>query len=189
MMSSCLSSRAARAAAVATIVYAASALAPRAAWALGQEQYVQFAQAPGSFTVVNGTTTAAIYVDAKDWPGVLRAAKDLSSDITAITGKTPKVVSGGAVTDRTAIIIGTVGKSPLIDQLVAAGKIDVSAIKGKWESSFTQVVANPLPGVDSALVICGSDKRGTIYGIYDLSELSGQSPWYYWGDVPAKKHA
>jgi hypothetical protein len=68
-------------------------------------------------------------------------------------------------------------------------KIDVAAIKGKWESYFTQVVPNPLPGVDSALVICGSDKRGAIYGIYDLSEESGQSPWYYWADVPAKKHA
>ena len=60
---------------------------------------------------------------------------------------------------------------------------------GRKKSSFTQVVANPLPGVDAALVIAGSDKRGSIYGIYDLSEESGQSPWYYWGDVPTKKHA
>ena len=81
------------------------------------------------------------------------------------------------------ILIGTVGKSPLIDQLVRAGKIDVSGIRGKWESFFLQTVANPLPGVDSALVIAGSDKRGTIFGIYDLSEQIGVSPWYWWADV------
>ena len=81
------------------------------------------------------------------------------------------------------VLIGTVGKSPLIDQLARAGKIDVSGIRGKWESFFLQTVANPLPGIDSALVIAGSDKRGTIYGIYDLSEQIGVSPWYWWGDV------
>ncbi len=134
----------------------------------------------------SGGTT--IYLNPKDWPGVTRAAKDLANDIHDVTGKTPQVMSNAQVTQRSAIIIGTVGKSQLIDQLVAAGKIDVSSIKGKWESCFTQVVSNPLPGVDSALVIAGSDKRGSIYGIYDLSEESGQSPWYYWADVPAKKH-
>ena len=81
------------------------------------------------------------------------------------------------------VLIGTVGKSPLIEQLARAGKIDVNAIRGKWESFFLQTVTNPLPGVDSALVIAGSDKRGTIFGIYDLSEQIGVSPWYWWADV------
>ena len=85
------------------------------------------------------------------------------------------------------ILIGTVGKSPLIDQLARAGKIDVSGIRGKWESFFLQTVANPLPGVDSALVIAGSDKRGTIFGIYDLSEQIGVSPWYWWADVTPER--
>ena len=189
MLSYLLSIRATRAAAFVIVAVAFSTLAVQSAWALGQQQYVQFSAAPGSFTIVNENTTASIYVDAKDWPGVLRAANDLSNDIKDITGKTPKVISGGNLTGRSVIIIGTVGKSEIIDRLVAARKIDVSVIQGKWESYFTQVVRKPLPGVDSALVICGSDKRGTIYGIYDLSEESGQSPWYYWADVPAKKHA
>ena len=188
-MKSPVSLRSTRAAILFALAAASPILVPHRAWALGQEQYVQFAPALGGFAIVNADTVATIYLDAKDWPGVLRAAKDLASDIKDITGKTPKVVSSAEVTDRIAIIIGTVGKSQLIDRLVTAGKIDITAIKGRWETHFSQVVPNPLPGVDSALVICGSDKRGSIYGIYDLSEECGQSPWYYWADVPAKKHA
>jgi len=189
LLPSFLSIRAAWVAAFAIIAVAASILAAQRASALGQERYVQFSAAPGSFTIVNANTTATIYVDPKDWPGVLRAANDLANDIKDVTGKTPGVVSRAKVPARAVIIIGTVGKSQIINQLVAAHKIDVSVIRGKWESYFVQVVRKPLPGVDSALVICGSDKRGSIYGIYDLSEESGQSPWYYWADVPAKKHA
>src|SRR5580698_5475759 len=189
MLPSFLSIRAIRIAVF--VVFAVADLIPAAqrAWALGQERYVQFSAAPGSFTIVNANTTATIYVDPKDWPGVLRAANDLANDIKDVTGKTPGVVSRAKVTARVVIIIGTVGKSQIINQLVAAHKIDVSVIRGKWESYFVQAVRKPLPGIDSALVICGSDKRGSIYGIYDLSEESGQSPWYYWADVPAKKHA
>lgn len=74
------------------------------------------------------------------------------------------------------IIIGTIGKSAEIDALAAAGKIDVSAIDGKWES-FT------IQEADGKIIIAGSDKRGTIYGIYDLSEKIGVSPWYWWADA------
>ena len=189
MLPSCLSIRAAKVAAFVTMIAAASSLAVQRTWALGQEQYVQFSATAGSFAIVNANAAAAIYVDPKDWPGVLRAANDLSHDIKDITGKMPTVISSNKPAERNVIIIGTLGKSEIINQLVAAHKIDVSAIQGKWESYLTQVVYNPLPGVESALVICGSDKRGSIYGIYDLSEESGQSPWYYWADVPAKKHA
>lgn len=186
---SSLCTRAARIAVSLATVIAASFGLTQCAWGLGQPQYVQFVPTPGSFTVVNAKETATIYVDPNDWVGVLRAAKDLSNDIKDVTGKTPKVISDSEPAGHNVILIGTVGKSRIIDQLVAAHKIDVSAIQGKWESYFIQVVRNPLPGIDSALVICGSDKRGSIYGIYDLSEESGQSPWYYWADVPAKKHA
>jgi hypothetical protein len=71
----------------------------------------------------------------------------------------------------------------LIDALVSNHKLDVSGIAGKWESAVTTVVEHPMKGVRRALVIAGADKRGTIYGIYDLSEQIGVSPWYWWADV------
>lgn len=131
-------------------------------------------------------------IPVTDWPGVIRAATDLAEDFHRATGhgltlelqkasSTPK--------SKTAILVGTIGKSDLIDGLVKSGKIDVSKITGKWESFQTQVVKDPLPGIASALVIAGSDKRGSIFGIYDISEQIGVSPWYFWADVPVIRHS
>ncbi len=77
----------------------------------------------------------------------------------------------------------------MINALVANGKLDVSAIKGKWESFISQVITAPLPGVDKALVIAGSDLRGTVFGLYDVSEQIGVSPWWWWSDVPVKSQS
>jgi hypothetical protein len=122
-------------------------------------------------------------VDDADWPGVLRAAADLQADIRRVTGLMPALVRDAPGGGRPVVIIGTVGRSPLVDRLIGAGRIDARAITGKWESFFLQTVDDPLPGVSRALVIAGSDKRGTIFGIYDLSEQIGVSPWYWWADV------
>jgi hypothetical protein len=114
------------------------------------------------------------YMNASpDWPGV-------SNRVSLSTNSAPA--------GKFAVIIGTVGKSPLIDGLVKSGKVNADAISGKWESFIITTVANPMPGVDQALVIAGSDKRGTIYGIYEISEQIGVSPWYWWADVPPKHH-
>ncbi|KAB5578761.1 hypothetical protein GE09DRAFT_560311 [Coniochaeta sp. 2T2.1] len=86
------------------------------------------------------------------------------------------------------VIAGTIGHSTIIDNLIASNAIDVSAIKGKWESFTSQLVKDPAPGTPQALVIAGSDPRGTIFGIYDVSEQIGVSPWYFWADVPPKKN-
>lgn len=63
-------------------------------------------------------------------------------------------------------------------------RLRVDDIEGQWESYVTTMVPEPVPGWERALVIAGSDKRGTIYGIYSLSEQIGVSPWYWWADVP-----
>jgi hypothetical protein len=77
------------------------------------------------------------------------------------------------------IIAGTIGQSVFLDELVSAGKLDVSTVQGKWESYTSQVVQNPTSGIPWALVIAGSDRRGAIYGLYDVSEQMGVSPWYW----------
>ena len=76
----------------------------------------------------------------------------------------------------------------MIQKLIENKKLNVNSLKGKWETFITQSIENPLPSIKHALVICGSDKRGTIYGIYDLSKNIGVSPWYWWADVPVQKH-
>jgi hypothetical protein len=153
-------------------------------FALGQVQYVEKIGGPGSFPIVQQGTAASLFVDSNDFAGVIRATGDLQADIARVTGLTPKISHDENNPGKNVIIIGAIGKSRIIDLLIAAHKIDASPIAGKWESFFIQVVPEPLPGVASGLVIVGSDKRGTIYGIYDLSEQMGVSPWYWWADVP-----
>jgi hypothetical protein len=154
--------------------------------ALGELQYVETRPQAGDFPICQGAAVAALAVDTNDFAGVLRAAADLRSDIARVTGRTPEL--NGPQAGANVILIGTLGKSAVLDELIRQRKIDVSAIAGQWESFLVQVVSRPLPGIESALVICGSDKRGTIYGIYDLSEQMGVSPWYFWADVPVKHH-
>jgi hypothetical protein len=163
-------------------------LAPRDSLAIGQERYVEGVPSRGSFPIVQGNAAATIYVDSSDLAGVVRAASDLKADVARVTGLSPAISHEGKNLGKNIIIIGTIGKSLLIDRLIRERKIDDAQILGKWESFLIQVVPKPLPGVESALVICGSDKRGTIYGIYDLSEQIGVSPWYFWADVPPKHH-
>lgn len=115
-----------------------------------------------------------IYVDADDWAGVVRAAGDLKEDIKSVTDADASVVNEKS--DSVNVLIGTIGKSAEIDALIAADKLDVSEIKDKWEC-FT------IKNIDGTIVIAGSDKRGTIYGIYDLSEKMGVSPWTFWADT------
>ena len=158
-------------------------VAPRDSLALGQERYVEDVPSRGSFSVVQGNAAATIYVDASDLAGVVRAANDLKADVARVTSHSPAISHEGKNFGKNVIIVGTIGKSQIIDRLIREKKIDVSQIAGKWESFFIQVVPEPLPGVASGLVIVGSDKRGTIYGIYDLSEQMGVSPWYWWADV------
>ena len=157
-----------------------------AAFGLGQPRYVETSPRPGSFAIVNRGQASAVFVDSGDYAGVVRAAGDLQKDIALVTGATPAIAHNKANLGSEVILIGTIGKSPIIDGLIRSRKVNVSAIAGKWESFLIQVVPTPLPGVASALVIAGSDKRGTIYGIYDLSEQIGVSPWYWWADVPVK---
>ena len=133
------------------------------------------------FCMAKDGKTATIVVDKNDWQSVLKATHDLSDDVRKVTGVKAEVAVANSTlsTLHSTLIIGTIGKSKYIDRLVKQKKINVRQVKGQWESYLIDVV-------DGNLVIAGSDKRGTIYGIYDLSQRIGVSPWYWWADVPVK---
>src|SRR6266581_2890590 len=155
---------------------------------IGEDRYVDSAYHPGDFSIVTRNAAATLLVDSADFPGVVRAVNDLQADIERVTNHTTAITHDENNLGSNVIVVGTVGKSKIIDQLIRDRKIDVTPIAGKWESFLIRVVPKPLPGVASALIIAGSDKRGTIYGIYDLSDQIGVSPWYWWADVPVQHH-
>lgn len=132
-------------------------------------------------------SSATMFVDPGDHVGVLRAARDLQEDIARVTGLSPGLETSRSVAGRDVVVIGSLDQSELITGLVRDGKLDVIAIEGAWEAYLIEVVTSPWPGVDRALVIAGSDKRGTIYGVYEMSEQIGVSPWYWWADVAVKR--
>lgn len=147
-----------------------------------KEQFVSTQKNASYFPLAIDGRPVSILTDDSDYKGVLRAVNDLKEDLRKVTGNSPQQ----GVTKFT-LIIGTVGKSPTIDKLIQTGKIEAKDLTGKNEKYILKTVINPIDGVDAALVIAGSDKRGTIYGIYELSTQIGVSPWYYWADVPVKK--
>jgi hypothetical protein len=165
----------------------------------------------GELFLGNQTSSVQILVASEEWPAVLRAAGDLALDFGRVTGVNGTVTLYGNQTSHDAsmifnvtsitsfslpkpqnrstggvIIIGTIGKSSIIDSMIGSGNLDVESITGRWEAFSSQLVQSPLPGIESALVIVGSDRRGAIYGLYDVSEQIGVSPWYFWADVPPK---
>jgi hypothetical protein len=148
----------------------------------GTRSFIDFNKGPFSICSENGKAQMAI--SPADWPGVIKAFSDLRSDIGKVTSNVPVLVTDKIPKSKEIIIAGTIGKSPIIDELIRKKKIDASGISGKWESFQIEVVLKPFKGVSRALVITGSDKRGTIYGIYEVSRQIGVSPWYFWADVP-----
>ncbi|WP_321321707.1 glycosyl hydrolase 115 family protein [Labilibaculum sp.] len=155
---------------------------------LSENKFVSFLVNENNFPIVKSQKGTPIYIDDKDYSGVIKVAELFQKDIEKVTGVTNSLHIGEKP-QGTIIIIGTIGKSQIIEDLIASGKLKVNDVKGKWDNSLIEVVENPLPNVDRALVIAGSDKRGTIYGMFDISRKMGVSPWYFWADVPVKKHS
>lgn len=152
-----------------------------------QKSFISFTKVKGSFTLAEYGKVSPIVLDAEEFSGVIRVAGFVKNDLQKITDSKPALLIGNLPTSGEIVIAGTLGKSSLIDELVKKKKIDVSTLRGKWESTLMEVVEDPFPGVKKALVIVGSDKRGTIYGLLDLSKNCGVSPWYFWSDAPVPK--
>ncbi|MFG0286881.1 MAG: glycosyl hydrolase 115 family protein [Rhodopirellula sp. JB044] len=148
------------------------------------ESFVLHEADANSFPIVAGGTATPLYVGPDDQLGVERAASDLRADIDRVTGRVPSLASERTPAGSHAVIIGTLGHSKVVDAIVKSGKLDVDGVAGQWESFVIATVNDPVPGLDQALVIAGSDRRGTIFGIYEISKQIGVSPWYWWADVP-----
>lgn len=130
-------------------------------------------------------TKCSIIYDEDDFAVVKKTASILSNDIEKVTGYSIKVNIQEA--QGNVVILGTLGKNKLIEKLISGGQISVSGIQNGWEQFSIQRLQNPLPGIEQALVIVGSDRRGTAFGAFTLSEAIGVSPWEWWADVPIKK--
>lgn len=145
---------------------------------------------PLSFPLVDQGKSASIYIDQKDADVVGIAAEAFKSDINLLSNITPTVFRNNLALSAYPIIVGTVGQSFYVDELAKAGKINKASLLGKWETFSISVVENPLKGVKRALVIAGSDRRGTAFGVFELSRMLGVSPLNWWADVkPATKKA
>jgi hypothetical protein len=140
----------------------------------------------GELALVANGQAADVHVDPADFKVVRIAADCFSNDVALVTGKKPGVKADAKSLSKQAVIIGTIGKSALVDALVKGGKLNAKAITGRWESFLITTVENPLPGVERALVIAGADRRGTAFGVFTVSEAMGVSPWNWWADVPVK---
>ncbi len=140
---------------------------PQSGFSLGEKPYVSFDGKGREFSLSSNGKSAPLCASVQDHPGVLRVLNLFQADIAAVTGAAPEISLDKVPSSNEVVIIGTLGKSPLIDKLVRGRKINVEGVEGKWEAFLVQTVKSPFPGVDRALVIAGSDKRGTIYGMFD----------------------
>jgi hypothetical protein len=142
---------------------------------------------PEDFLLAGRSSAAPIVLPEGTPPSVARAAADFQADVERVTGLRPRLETGLPEAAPAVVIAGVIGQSALLDRLVSEHKLDASRLSGAWESFVIQVVPQPFPGIERALVIAGSDRRGAVFGLYEVSEQIGVSPWYWWADV-APKH-
>ena len=139
-----------------------------------------------NFPIVSNSPTA-IYTDKNDDWLIQKAASLFQNDVDMVTGKKPEVIHELPSKTNRVIIIGSIKGSKLIQQLIQSKKINVDSIKNKWEAYQIQIIKNPFKGIDQALVITGSEKRGAAYGVFEMSKEIGVSPVLVGGRSCKKK--
>jgi len=141
-----------------------------------------------AFPLIGDGTAATVFVDAGADSAVRRVAASFADDLGRVCGTRPTFIEGHIADVRgPVVVIGVLGQSAMIDQLVRGGRIQAADLHGEWEAFRQIVVDNPLPGVARALVIVGADRRGAVFGTYDLSQRIGVSPWHWFADVPVRR--
>lgn len=155
--------------------------------ALAQVSLSQNSSGSNVFSLVGKKDKACVYYDAQDFEVVKTTAGLFANDVKEVSGQILGVATTKEAPQKNCIIVGTLGHNEWIDQMIAKKKLDVEPLKNRWESYLVQLVRNPLPGVDKALVIVVSDRRGAAYGLLSVSRTIGVSPWYWWADAPIVK--
>ncbi len=153
----------------------------------GQEISVKNKLSKGDFPLVSNNQTADIYVSNEDFKVVKIAANGFASDVERVANTKPKIKDAIEKLTKNVVIIGTLNKNALIESLIKDKKLDVSLIQNKWESFIIATIKNPFPNVENALIIAGSDRRGAAFGVYEMSQKIGVSPWVWWADVAPEK--
>jgi len=142
-----------------------------------------------NFALIYHGRPAALYIDAAADTAVRHVAGAFAEDLARVSGHVPLRLTNAAEASGPLVVIGVAGQSATIDGLVRSGKLKLDGLAGQWEGYRQAVVDRPWPNVPRALVIVGADRRGAVFGTYDLSERIGVSPWYWWADVPVTKRA
>lgn len=145
----------------------------------------------GAFPLITARSQAVLYTDTTDAQVVQIAAKAFQQDVQQLTQQTLPLQHTTSFISQYVLLIGTIGQSAAIDQLIATGKLNVSHMRGQWENFTIQPISFQTDGrTVQALAIAGSDRRGTAYGVFELSRRIGVSPWCWWADVtPMHKKA
>lgn len=153
-------------------------------------QRVQNKNERRNFEISSQTSVTSLYVDSKDHEVVKKIASLFQNDIENICGRKPILHHQLPASEKNIIIIiGSIDQSDIIQKLIKDKKLTINHIKNKWEAYQTSIITNPVKGIDKALVITGSDRRGVAYEVFDMSQQIGVSPWYWWADIPTKKTA
>jgi len=144
-------------------------------------------QVENSIPIVNFSQTTYIYTDSSDNWLIQKSAQLLQADIESVTSQKPIIVHTLNTAKNNLIIIGCITSSPTIQKLSNSNKIHLETLKNNWEAFQISTVNSFSKNISSAVIITGSDKRGTAYGVFELSRQIGVSPWYWWADVPTIK--
>lgn len=135
------------------------------------------------FTLVEDGTCAILFIEKESAEGIRRIAEKSAEDIERVTGTKPVILTELPKNAKQVVLYGTIGESPLLSDLEERGKLSYEGVSGYREVFGIQIIENPWEGIEQALVVYGSEKRGTIYGIFTLSEWMGVSPLVFWGDA------